>query len=155
MLNQSCMGELRQSFNVSCLPVAISLLSRGLHQFNLQILSYWYLFTTVWKNTLRSIIWPSLALFSWKANKSSQVEWCDRAGACDQSKVQSDWWTKFCYPFWWVADKQGHIFAAKQNCTMKNWTKTVVSDLNQVKKQKQELCCVVKRKEIFVQICRR
>ena len=47
----------------------------------------------------------------------------------------------------------GQIFARKENCPTKNWIKTVKSDLNQVKKI--ELCCDVKRKEVFAQICRR
>ena len=41
---------------------------------------------------------------------------------------------EFCNLFWQVAGKQRQIFAGKQNCPMKNWTKAVASDLNKVKK---------------------
>ena len=77
-------------------------------------------------------------------------------GAHDQSLVSShsDWSTKFCKLFLRVADKLRQIFARKDNCPTKNWIKAVKSDLNQVKK-KMELCCDVKRKEVFAQICRR
>ena len=57
-------------------------------------------------------------------------------GARDQSleSSQSDWSTKFCKLFLRVADKHRQIFAGKENCPIKNWTKTVESDLNQDRK---------------------
>ena len=50
-----------------------------------------------------------------------------------QEFTQSDW-SKFCKLFWQVADKHRHIFAREEKCSLKNWTKTVGSDLNQDKK---------------------
>ena len=57
-------------------------------------------------------------------------------GARDQSleSSQSDWSTKFCKLFLGVADKHRQIFSGKENCRIKNWTKTVESDLNQDRK---------------------
>ena len=54
-------------------------------------------------------------------------------GARDQSleSSQSDWSTKFCKLFLRVADKHRQIFSGKENCSIKNWTNTVESDLNQ------------------------
>ena len=69
-------------------------------------------------------------------------------GTRDQSleSSQSDWSTKFCKLFLLEADKQRQIFAGKENCLMKNWTKTIESELN------QEICRDVTRKEAFIQI---
>ena len=36
--------------------------------------------------------------------------------------------------FFRVADKNRQIFAGKENCAMKTWTKAIESDLNLVKK---------------------
>ena len=57
-------------------------------------------------------------------------------GACDQSPEfrKSDWSTKFCKLFLQVVDKKRQILAGTQNLPMKNWTKTVASDLKKVKK---------------------
>ena len=55
-------------------------------------------------------------------------------GTRDQSRVQIEWSTKFCKLFFRVADKNRQIFAGKENCAMKNWTKAIESDHNQVKK---------------------
>ena len=41
---------------------------------------------------------------------------------------------KYCKLFLRVVDKHKQIFAGKETCRMKNWTKAVESDLNQVKK---------------------
>ena len=56
--------------------------------------------------------------------------------ARDQSlqSSQSEWSTKFCKLFLRVSDKHRQIFAGTQNCPMKNWTKTVDSNLDKVKK---------------------
>ena len=45
------------------------------------------------------------------------------------------------------------LTTVKSGADVKNWTKTVASDLNQYKKP--ELCCDVKGKEKFVRTCRR
>ena len=57
-------------------------------------------------------------------------------GARDQilESSQCDWSTKFCELFLRVADKNRQIFAGKENCPIKNWTKTVKGDLKQNKK---------------------
>ena len=52
----------------------------------------------------------------------------------------------FANSFFQVADKNRHIFAGKEDCAMKNWTKAIESDLNQVKK-----AGTLSRKEIVVQ----
>ena len=70
-------------------------------------------------------------------------------GARDQSPESN----QSVETFWRVADRNRQIFAGTQNCPMKNWAKAISSELNQVKKL--ELCCDVKKKEIFVQMYRR
>ena len=63
-------------------------------------------------------------------------------GARDQSleSSQSDWSTKFCKLFLRVADKHRQIFAEKENCPIKNWTKIVLR-VTSTRIGKLELCC--------------
>ena len=58
-------------------------------------------------------------------------------GARDQGPESSltDWSTKFCKLFLRVADKHRQIFVGKENCPVKNWTKAIESDHNQVNNQ--------------------
>ena len=71
-------------------------------------------------------------------------------GARDQSleSSQSDWSTKFCKLFLRVADKHGQI--SQERKTAQNWTKTVLR-VTSNRIGKLELCCDVKRKQIFVE----
>ena len=76
--------------------------------------------------------------------------------ARDQSleSSQSGWSTKFCKLFSRVTEKlHRQIFVGKKNCPKKIGQRPLRVTSTRIKKL--ELCCDVKRKQIFAEICRR
>ena len=82
----------------------------------------------------------------------------NRGPSLDYSPIHvirvSGWSTKFSKLFWRVADRQRQIFEGKQKLSDEKFDKHPLLVTSSWLK-KLELCCDVKRKEIFVQICRR